>query len=169
MIRGGIFGPSLSGKSHLSKHLSREYFSCYGIRSLVLDTIARSDDWGPQAWVCHDSNIFWEQVWKCRKCLVIVDDGSATIRRDKELIPIFTTLRHCHHRLLVVGHDASDLLPVMRRQFDTLYLFRQSEKSAEKWHEDFNQKEILQVAQLAQYEFLLCKSWQAPRKMKLTT
>jgi hypothetical protein len=168
VIRSGIFGPSLCGKSTLVQHQSREYFTIWGIRTLVLDPIARSPNWGPHSWVSYNEAEFWPQVWKCRSCLVIVDDGSATIKRDKELIPVFTALRHCRHRLMVVGHDSADLLPVMRRQFDTLYLFKQSRKAAEKWHDDFMDDEIFKVTELQQYEFLKIESWKPVEKMKLT-
>jgi hypothetical protein len=168
MIRGGVFGPSLCGKTTLVKSLSRDYFNVFGIRSLVLDTVAQSRDWGSQAWVCFDAEKFWPQVWQCRACLVIVDDGSVTIKRDKDLIGVFTAMRHCHHRLLVVGHDSSDLLPVMRRQFDTLYLFKQDRNAADAWANVFMNDDILNVTQLNQYEFLRCQAWKPVEKLKLT-
>lgn len=168
MIRCGIFGKSLCGKSTLAKKLSLLYFQKRGIRSLVLDTVARAKDWGAHCWVCHDPVLFWQMVWKCRSCLVIVDDGSVTIARDKELIGVFTTMRHCHHRLIVIGHDASDLLPKMRRQFDELYLFRQSEEAVESWYSDVMDKEIFKAAQLNQYEFLRCRQWKPIERLHLT-
>jgi hypothetical protein len=99
---------------------------------------------------------------------VIVDDGSVTIKRDKDLIPVFTTMRHLHHRLLVVSHDASDFTPTMRRQFDTMFLFRQSPDSAEEWYKVFLDRDIYKCAQLAQYEFVKCRNFAPVEKMKLT-
>jgi ribose 1,5-bisphosphokinase PhnN len=168
VIRGAVIGPSLSGKSVLTQSLARDYFTRKGIRSLVLDPIARSPSWGSHCWVSYNEAEFWATVWKCRNCLVIVDDGSVTIKRDKELIPVFTALRHLHHRLLVVAHDSSDFVPVMRRQFDTLYLFKQDQDAAEAWAKVFMNDEIYQVTQLNQYEFLRCRAWKPVEKMRLT-
>lgn len=165
MINGGIFGPKLSGKTTLAVQLSRVYWRQHRMRSLVLDPHA--ENWGGQAWVSRDESQFWEVVWRAQSCLVIVEEAAATIRRERELIPVFTRLRHCRHRLLVVGHSGMDLLPTMRQQIDTLYLFRQPESAAKVWAENFADDELLKACTLAQYEFMRKESYKPAARMKL--
>lgn len=165
MVRGGIFGPSLSGKTTLAKALSKEYWAQNKMRSLVLDL--NNESWGEQALVTADEKTFWPMVWRTNDCLVIVDEGTETIRRDKTLVPAFTRLRHHKHKLLVVGHSGTNLLPIMRQQIDTLYLFLQDEDSAKQWAKDFIQKDLLQAVELQQFEFLYCRRWQPCKKLRL--
>lgn len=155
MIRGGIFGPSLSGKTTLAISLSRDYWRVKGIRSLVFDP--QDSNWGTQAWVTKKEEVFWPAVRKSRGALVIVDDASVTIKREADLIDIFTTLRHNHHRLLVIGHTASDLLPPMRKQLETLWLFWQDEKEAIIWENLMPRSELRRAFDLEQYHFLHCR------------
>jgi hypothetical protein len=166
MISGGIFGPKLSGKSTLAQHLSRAYWTRKKIRSLVLDPHA--DVWGPQAWSTANEPKFWTAVWNTRNCLVIVEEAAATIRRERELVPVFTRLRHNAHKLLVIGHDGTDLLPVMRRQFDTVYFFLQPTEAIKIWKQDLPQIKGLDAAcGLGQYEFLRGQLFKSAVKMRL--
>ena len=165
MNSAGIFGPKLSGKTTLAKALSREYFLKCKLRTLVLDP--NNDDWGKQSLVFTDEEKFWPVVWQSQNCLVIVDEAAATIRRDRDLIPVFTRLRHLHHKLIVIGHSGMDLLPVMRQQFDELFLFRQPESAAKVWAETMTQKGLLQSGELQQFEFLHTKLYGTPRKLRL--
>lgn len=166
MIRGGVFGPSLAGKTTLAKALSREYWQRYKMRTLVLDLNA--EEWGQQALLFTDEEKFWIAVWKTQGCLVIVDEASETINRDKGLIGVFTRLRHNNHKLLVIGHSGVNLLPIMRQQIDTLYLFRQSRKSCAIWVEDFIEDSLEQAFELEQYEFLRAERWRGKaQRMKL--
>jgi len=165
MNSAGIFGPKLSGKTTLAKALSREYFLKGKLRTLVLDP--NNDDWGKQSLVFTDEEKFWPVVWQSQNCLVIVDEAAATIRRDRDLIPVFTRLRHLHHKLIVIGHSGMDLLPVMRQQFDELFLFRQPESAAKVWAETMTQKGLLQSGELKQFEFLHTKLYGTPRKLRL--
>lgn len=166
MTNGGIFGPKLSGKTTLAANLSREYFAKQKIRSIVLDPHLDCD-WGQQAWVTADEDVFWTNVWKTQGSLIIVDEAAATIRRSRELIPVFTRLRHNHHKLIVIGHSGVDLLPTMRQQIDTLYLFRQSRKSAEIWAETMTEPRLEDSVNLQQYEFIMHVMYSDPQRMKL--
>lgn len=166
MIRCGIFGPSLSGKTTLARHLSEQYWHAQGLPSLVLDP--HLEKWGPQAWATADEEQFWAAVWSKRKCLVIAEEAAETICRDRELTPVFTRLRHQEHKLLIIGHDGTDLLPVMRRQFDVLYLFTQPEDAVKIWKRDLpNMRGLEQASNLGQYEFLRCKAYQTASRMRL--
>jgi hypothetical protein len=166
MISAGAFGPKLSGKTTLIKSLCLQYWKQRGMRSLVLDP-NQDGDWGPHCWVTADEEHFWRVVWASRNCIVVVEEAAATIRRDKNLIPVFTRMRHNEHRLIVVGHSGSDLVPTMRQQFDTLFLFRQPPSAAEIWAETFADSRIMECCTLKKYEFLRCELFQEPRRMIL--
>lgn len=166
MESAGIFGPKLSGKTTLAMVLSRQYWRECKIRSLVLDI--NNDRWGPQAWVTTDEKKFWRAVWASEHSLVIVDEAAETINRDDQLIPVFTRLRHLHHKLIVIGHSGVNLLPIMRDQLDTLYLFRQSKRAAALWAESMTQDGFSEAVILGQFEFLYGEKFRAPIKRKLT-
>ena len=165
MINGGIFGPKLSGKTTLAVQLSRVYWRQQSLRSLVLDP--HKEAWGAQAWVTAEESEFWPVVWRAKSCLIVVEEAAATIRRERDLIPVFTRLRHCQHRLLVVGHSGMDLLPTMRQQIDTLYLFRQPGSAAKVWAENFADDGLLAAATLEQYEFIRKESYRPAARMRL--
>lgn len=165
----GIFGPSKCGKTTLAIHLSREMYRKHKIRSLVLDPKKHKNTWGPQAIVFDNSERekFFATLWASQNCFVIIDESTSTIARDQTLIPLFTEIRHSH-KLLVIGHGAQTLLPIMRQQLETLFLFLQSEVSARKWVEETADKGCLGSAQLQQYEFIYYRRFKGCRKMKLT-
>jgi len=167
MVNGGIFGPKLSGKTTLAKTLSQQYWSKHKVRSIVLDINDDEIEWGEQAFVMSDEEKFWKATWESTNSVIIVDEAAATISRARELIPVFTRLRHNHHVLIVIGHSGMDLLPVMRQQFDTLFLFRQPESAAKVWSETMTEKGLLGAVDLKQYEFIRCELYQPPQKMKL--
>jgi hypothetical protein len=167
MINGGIFGPKLSGKSTLAREIGIEYWNNENRRSLVLDP--NGEKWGEYFWQTTDEKLFWEVVWKAKECLIIVEEAAATIRRDADLKPVFTRMRHRGHKLLVIGHSGADLLPSMRQQLDTVWLFCQPPPAAKAWAENFprHYDEVMACWELEQYEFLYVKQWDAPVKRKL--
>lgn len=165
MITIGIFGPKLSGKTTLAMELARQHFSKLKMRSLVLDP--NGDEWGEHAWSTMDEEKFWSEVWSKQNRLIIVDEAAETINRDKELIPVFTRMRHLGHRFIVIGHSGVNLLPIMREQIDTLYLFRQNKKAAQVWAELFTQDELLNAMHLNQYEFIHTKLYGKAKKQML--
>src|SRR5260221_2064355 len=165
MVSGGIFGPKLSGKTTLAIALSKEYWRKSKMRSLVLDP--HCEGWGEQAYVTTNEDEFWPNVWKTTNSLVIVEEAAATIRRERDLVPVFTRLRHNHHKLLIIGHSGMDLLPVMRQQLDTLYLFRQPVSAAKVWAETFTQDGLLQAVSLQQFEFLYTVLYGTPKQLRL--
>lgn len=160
----GIFGPGLSGKTTLAKMLSRQYWLS-GIKSIVLDPVG--DNWGPQAFATADPQKFLAMISAERQCAVFIDESSETIDRDKTKTPLFTRIRHNGHRMHVIGHDGMSLLPVMRQQLQTLFLFRQDRKPLKVWAELLSEPQILQAAELDQYEFLWCRLYERPVRMKL--
>jgi hypothetical protein len=166
MKLGGIFGTTLCGKTTLAVELSRNYFTQKGIRTLALDP--HRANWGKGGWGTTNEEEFWRVVWARRGHLVIVEDASLTINRDRGLMPLFTQIRHNEHRLLIVGHSGSDLLPGMRKQFDTVYLFQQDKDSIKEWKKIFPKGEIDRAFSLEQYHFLRVRSFRPSEEMHLT-
>jgi hypothetical protein len=155
-LHTGIFGPSLSGKTVLAKHISTDLYRRHGIKSLVLDPI--QDDWGTHSTVFagdeESQKKFWEKVWQEKRHAVFVDEGTEMISRNEELVPAFTRIRHQGHKLFVIGHRGNSLLPIMRDQISTLFLFRQTEKAAAIWAEQFTNDDIMIATSLKQHEFI---------------
>lgn len=165
MKRIGVFGPTLSGKSTLAHKISEQYWKQRQQRTLVLDPY--QEDWGEHALVFTDEDKFWDAAWKTQKNLIVVEESSSTIQRDKKLIPAFTRMRHNEHSLMVIGHSGTDLLPVMRQQLTTVYLFRQPEMAAKIWANNFAEQGLLQTTELQQYEFIHYQSYGKVSKRKL--
>lgn len=162
----GIFGPSLSGKTTLGRSLVQEFETKHGMRALVLDPHA--EKWGKYSIVFTDEEKFWPKVWESRRCIVVCEEAAATLRREREFVPAFTRIRHNEHRLIVIGHSGSDLLPVMRQQIGTLYLFLQSDDAAEIWVKTMADKNLMAATQLRQFEFVRKEAYQNPRKQILS-
>jgi len=165
MTNGGIFGPKLSGKTTLGIALSRQFWQKEQRRTLVLDP--HLEEWGEHAKSYEDEAEFWKAVWSVQNCLIIVEEAAATIRRERSLVPVFTRLRHNHHKLLVIGHSGMDLLPVMRQQLDLIFLFRQPKSAATVWAETFTEDRLLQSMKLKQFQFIRCELYQKPQTMIL--
>lgn len=165
MIIGAAFGPKLSGKTTLVKKLGEEYWLQENRKALVFDP--NLEDWGPYFWVTDDESKFWPAVWGNTNCLIIIEEAAATINRDRTLVPAFTRIRHLGHKVLVVGHAGTDLLPTMRQQIDTIYLFRQPESAAKMWAENFSEPRLLSATTLKQYEFIRFQSYGEPARIML--
>jgi hypothetical protein len=166
MKLGAIFGTTLCGKTTLAVDLSKQYYAQKKIRTLALDP--HKAKWGPQAWSTQDEDEFWRVVWARRGHLVIVEDASLTINRDRDLMKVFTQIRHNEHRLLVVGRSGSDLLPGMRKQFDTLFLFQQDLDSVKDWKKIFPKAGVEASLSLDRYQFLEVHSFAPAVAKKLT-
>ena len=166
MKLGGCFGTTLCGKTTWVVELSKQYYRDKKIRTLALDP--HCADWGPQAWSTQNEEEFARVVWAHRGHLVIMEDASLTIDRDRELMKFFTQIRHNEHRLLVVGHSGSDLLPGMRKQFDTLFLFQQDVDSVKDWKKIFPKAGLEAAISLEQYEFLWVRAFKPSQKLRLT-
>ena len=166
----GIFGMIQSGKTTLARKISL-WFAGRGRPSIALDPTG-DNEWGRHCTKFgsgdEQEKLFWETAWKNRGCLVIVDEAAATIRRDRDLVSVFTRLHHNDHKVLVIGHGGSDLLPVMRQQLGTVFLFRQSGDEAKTWSDNFTRPEILASQNLSQYEFMICTRYGTPRTYKLS-
>lgn len=162
MIHVGIFGPSLFGKSHVAKYLSRLYWTLYAMRSIVLDP--NGDDWGPHALVFTDRARFWVAVWTHQRCAVFVDDLGENMDRDREASPLFTRIRHQYHLFHAIGHEWTELLPKQRNQLGKLFIFWQTQTAAEKLAAEWSDERFLQATTLQPREYLYAlKFAAAPR------
>lgn len=161
----GIFGPGDSGKTTLAQHLSREFWR-RGIKSLVLDP-NREKGWGIQSFVTDDEDVFQRMFWREKSCVCFIEEATETISRDAAKNSLFTRGRHRGHKIVVIGHSGTSLLPVHRIQLHTLFLFRQPESAAEIWAELFADRRIVSCSSLEQYEFLHCELFRPPVKRKL--
>jgi hypothetical protein len=102
-----------------------------------------------------DENNFKTAVWKKRGCVVIIEDSSETIQKDKEFSPFFTCIRHQGHHLICIGHDGTDLTRSMRRNFNELFLFNQTRDSVEIWEASQpSMKGLVKSVGLKQFEFI---------------
>lgn len=165
--RFGIFGASESGKSTLARKISLLMWRVEKRPTIALDPISQAD-WGKHAKVFTNEEKFFENIFKVKNCFVIMDDGSVTINRDAELSGVFTTLRHQDHKLLVIGHSASNLLPQMRDQIQRIFLFKQNESSIKMWENNFPGIDLTPALGLAQYEFYTVAPYETPGRFKLT-
>ena len=163
MIRGAIIGMSMSGKTTLAKHLSRQYWTRSKIRSLVLDPNYDEGSYGDHAMVFREEPKFWNVAWKTNNLLIIVDEAAETISRNDDLTPVFTRLRHRGHKLLVIAHRATNLTPIMREQIDTVYLFRQSKKNCEIFAELFAEPSLEKAQFLPQFQYYYCALYEKPK------
>lgn len=162
LVRAGVFGPTLSGKTTLAKAIAKNYCDQNKIKTICLDINA--EQWPEGVTSLTEEERFWEMVWKSRNCLIIVDEASTTINRDKSLLPVFTRLRHLQHHLVVVGHNGTNLLPGMREALNHIYLFRQPKKAAELWAFTFANQGLLRATELRQYEFIYMTMYGEPSK-----
>lgn len=166
-IHVGIFGPGLCGKSTVGSALSRQAWR-HGRASLICDPMQY--DWGLQALVFTAVNEkFLRVFWTRRNLAVFIDEATLTIKRDVGLIDLFTRGRHQGHQLYVMGHRAVNLLPIMRDQFGTLFLFRCSPSDAKIWAEDWGEPRIYEATGLPKYEFILAEKFAAPNGQHLVT
>jgi hypothetical protein len=168
MKRIAVAGASECGKTTLVINLSKAFWKTFKMPTLALDPWKSENAWGSQAWVTDDEGKFWDAVWKKTGCFVVVDEASSTIARDRELIPAFTKIRHQGHTLAVVCHDATDLLPTMRRNLNEVFLFFQSRNSIPLWQQDLPAMKGLEAAtDLQKYEFIHCKNFSEAKRLKL--
>ena len=164
-MHDGTFGPGLSGKTTLAKARALAYFEKTGRRSIVFDP--NGENWGGHCFVTSDRAAFSESVWQSKNCEIWAEEAAVSIDRDRELMPLFTRVRHNGHRLHVIGHSGADLLPGMRQQLTRLFLFRQPASAAEMWAELFTDPRILDCRNLEQFEFLDCQLYQPPVRRRL--
>lgn len=159
----GIFGPGDSGKTFLARQLSESMWRNGGFKSIVLDP-NMEDGWGNHAFVTNREEMFLKVFWAEQRCACFIEEATETIARDSAKDSLFTRGRHRGHKIFVIGHSGTNLLPVQRLQLHTLFLFRQPKSAAKIWAELFTDEDILQCVDLKQFEFLHCRLYQPIEK-----
>lgn len=150
----GIFGPGQSGKTTLAKATAYDLAKNHGFGTLVLDP--NGDDWKSALYSTKNEADFWPVVWSSYRCVVVVEEATETIARNKDLTGLFTRVRHRGHKLMIVGHSGTNLLPLMREQIHFLHLFRTSEQAAKIWAETMAEDRLMLATSLRRYEFVRC-------------
>jgi hypothetical protein len=170
MINSGIFGMIQSGKTTLARKIAWHFWRQNGQRSIYYDP--KHDparNWWPECGtVFYDETDFWNATAKEQNLVVVVDEAAVSISRNRDLMWVFTMMNGRRHRLIVVGHSGSDLLPGMRQQLGYLFLFRQSIEAADMWQRDFADPGIMAATSLNQFEFLMAARFKAAQKFQLT-
>jgi hypothetical protein len=151
----GVFGEHHCGKTTLVKKLCAEIWRTRSQPTLALDPY--SSLVALHVWSTSIEEDFKAAVWKKKNHLVVIEDASSTIQRDREFAPFFTCITHNFHDVIVVGHDATDLLPTMRRNFDELFLFNQTSDSVKHWTAAQPSMKGLELSVgLGRFEFVHC-------------
>ena len=153
-VNAGVFGPKMSGKTTLAIELTNQMWKRLGRKALVVDPYKHENEWPESAWVTKNEAHFWQIVYKAKGYLIVVDEATEMINREKDLVPVFTALSHREHQLLVMGHGSTNLLPIMRRSLDRIYLFRQDEDDAKTWSKVFTYKPLREAENLKQSHFI---------------
>jgi len=166
--RFGVFGPSECGKSTLAHHISRQIYLNEGRFTVALvpmdaDVIA----WGAHTTIFRDKEQFLTFVRSQRGYLVAVEDASLTINRDGDMTDFFTCIRHQNHKLLVMGHDATNLTRQMRDNIQRIFLFLQNQDGLEFWRGVFPGCDLSPALHLQQYEFITAANFQPVIKSKI--
>lgn len=161
----GIFGPTTCGKTTLARALSAQY-ARKGRASLVCDPLGVP--WPGARWQSPCASALMDKAKRSRNCMLWIEEASMSVSRDRSLAWFFTTSRHLGHITHVIGQDGSSLLPAMRQQISTVYLFRCHHDFADVWARQFCDPEISALAPtLARYEFLACRPYEKVRAMRL--
>lgn len=164
----GIFGPTRCGKTTLARTLADQYLR-RNRAILVCDPIPQK--WPQARWQTNNAAALLEMAQKCRNCAIFIEEASVSIARDRDLSWLFTTAGNPAaggHLVHVIGQDGSSLLPGMRQQLSTIFLFRCHPDLAQIWARQFAQPEIATEAPtLARYEFLIAKAFEPLRRCQL--
>jgi chromosomal replication initiation ATPase DnaA len=167
-MRLAVMGPSMCGKSTLVQTISHEYFLRERRQTIALVPHDKSvASWGSHSRIFRDKDQFLDFVKETHDCLIVVEDASTTIKQDRDCDFLFTTIRHRGHKLIVVGHRATNLTPQMRDGVERLFLFAQNKESIEIWQSIFPQIDFSHTLTLQRYEFFTCANFQPSLVSKL--
>lgn len=164
----GIFGPTRSGKTTLAQHLAAEYAKA-GRAVLVCDPIGVS--WPTAAWQTSSPQALLAKAKGSRNCMVFIEEASLSIARDRQMSWLFVAAGNPAaggHVTHIIGQDGASLLPAMRQQLSTVYLFRCHPDLSDVWARQFAQPEIADLAPtLERFEFLQIRAFSPVKKCRL--
>jgi ABC-type dipeptide/oligopeptide/nickel transport system ATPase component len=166
-IIAAVCGPSKCGKTTTTKAIVAWLWRRHRLRSIIFDPFKDRNDWGPSAWVSSDMEEFRRAAWGTSACAVIWDESSDSLDRNaKEDKRFFTRIRHEHRAFFVMIHDFATLSPLMRGNLSDAIVFRQMEDRARDWASLFCDRDLLQTADLDQYEFVIKSAFRPVRRMR---
>lgn len=158
-----VCGQGGTGKTTVTRVYTLEAWRQQRRRAIVFDPNAAP--WGGHALVFSGAaNLprFWEFVWRERNCIVVVDEVVTSMPRDADANEVFTRIRHRGHQLVMVLHEAGNLLPVQRGQCNTLFLLNQHPRSANLFAEEWNEPRFRDAVTLRKHEFIFAQKFADP-------
>lgn len=150
-----IVGITNSGKSHLAKHLAREFKSAgYGV--IVLDP-QKSREWAEIADFCTDDKAeFLDVFWRSRDCRVFVDECQDVLdNNDKEMLQIVKRGRHNGHQVYLISQRPSSIACNARSQCSQVISFKQNRDEAYILAREVGNDDFRDVSRLGKYEFMI--------------
>lgn len=153
-----IVGITNSGKSHLAKHMARQYKAKgYGI--IVLDP-QLSREWQEIGdFVSPNRDEFLETFWKSKNCKVFVDECQDVMdNHDKEMHAIVKRGRHNGHQVFLISQRPSSIARNARTQCAQVISFKQNRDEALILAREFGNDDLRNVCRLGEYEFLKATS-----------
>ena len=164
----GIFGPTRCGKTTLAQALAAEYVK-NGRACLVCDPL--NARWPAAHWQTTSAAALVAKAQASRSCMIFIEEASLSIARDRSLSWLFTTAGNPQaggHVTHIIGQDGASLLPAMRQQLSTVYLFRCHPDLAETWARQFADPAIAATAPtLQRYEFLKIRAFEPVKVCRL--
>lgn len=165
----GIFGPTRSGKTTLARSLAAEY-RAQGRAVLVCDPLGIA--WPAATWQTTSPSALMAKAQASRNCCLFIEEASLSIARDRSLSWFFVAAGNPAaggHVTHIIGQDGASLLPAMRQQLATVYLFRCHPDFAGTWARQFAQPEVESLAPtLEKFEFLQVRAFESARRLRLT-
>lgn len=122
-----------------------------GVPVLVLDP--SPTPWPDATFSTRDTDEFIRVVFANTRCLLIIDEAGEAIGRamSADHAPrnkLATRTRHLGHSAIFISQDATTISPVIRRQCQRAWLFRQGHTSAKILREQMANEGIMAATQL---------------------
>lgn len=149
-----IVGITNSGKSHLAKHLAREYKAA-GFSIIVLDPQG-SREWAEIAdTYTEDRDEFLDVFWRSRNCKVFVDECQDVMDdHDKEMAKIVKRGRHNGHQVFLISQRPKSIPRNARTQCSQIISFKQARDEARTMASEIGNDDFVIAGELGRYEFV---------------
>lgn len=142
-----ILGITGTGKTTLAKRLSNQ-----SQRQVVVLEPFTTGGWNSNAYFAQDADEVLAIAQSNKNLDIFIDESAETLCRDNAFQFLATRSRQYGHRVFFIAQRASQILPVIRNNCETVYCFRQSKKDAEIIANDLADDCFLQCAKLSKGE-----------------
>lgn len=158
-----IVGITNSGKSHLAKHLAREYKAA-GFGVIVLDP-QQSRDWQEIGdFFTTERDEFLDVFWRSKNCKVFIDECQDVLENnDREFMQIIKRGRHNGHQVFLISQRPSSIARNARTQCAQVISFKQNRDESMILAREFGNDDLRDVCTLGEYEFIKATSHTAER------